>query len=87
VILRFLREILEFTVEFLGFFLAPPICSCCSRGVEGKVVEKVEVFGGAMGDGWWSDGWFVAVERLGCGALRASPFIAVFGCLCCGVEE
>jgi hypothetical protein len=57
VILRFLREFLEFMVEFLGFFLAPPICSCCSRGVEGKVggqgegflVERWEMDGGAMG--------------------------------------
>jgi hypothetical protein len=27
-----------------------------------------------------------AVERLGHGVHRASSFIAVFGCLCCGVE-
>jgi hypothetical protein len=40
---------------------------------------------------WWIDGVAVdgcvcAVERLGRGVLRASSFIAVFGCLCCSVE-
>jgi hypothetical protein len=79
VILRFLRE---FLVVFMVFLLQSPICLCCNRGVGGKV-EKVKVFGGVV-DVRWMD---CAVGRLSRGVLRASPFIAVFGCLCCGVEE
>lgn len=81
-----------FLVEFLEFMvvlLAPSICSCCSRGVEEEGVEKLGV--GLWrrkvrdGDGWSGCGCVCAVERLGRGVLRASSFIAIFGCLCCGV--
>jgi hypothetical protein len=60
-ILKFLEE---FLVVFMGFFLQSPICSCCNRGVEGKVVEKGEGFFGVLDCGgereaesWWMGRW------------------------------
>jgi hypothetical protein len=53
--LRFLEE---FLVVFMEFFLQPPICSCCNRGVEekgGKVgcwTMEEEGFGGVVDVRW-----------------------------------
>jgi hypothetical protein len=41
-IMRFLQV---FLMVIMVFLLAPPICSCCNRGVEGKVGGKGEGFG------------------------------------------
>jgi hypothetical protein len=53
-------SILRFLVVFLMFMVAPPICSCCSRGVEGKVGGKGDGFGVLDCGGGrfrWSGGW------------------------------
>jgi hypothetical protein len=39
-----MRFLVVFLMVFMMFLLAPSICSCCNRGVEGKVGGKVKVF-------------------------------------------
>jgi hypothetical protein len=75
----FLRKFLGFMMEFLAEFLVEFLVDGWSSSGDGCEVRD--------GDGWSGCGCVCAVERLGRGVLRASPFIAVFGCLCCGVEE
>jgi hypothetical protein len=61
-ILRALSMVV-FLVVFMVFFLASPICSCCSRGVEKEVGGKGEGFRWSDGR-WLVERWVVfAVER------------------------
>jgi hypothetical protein len=70
-------------------------CSSCDLEILGGVLG---VLGGWVGWLWrWVRGerwrwmvwlWMVCAEgRLRRGVLRASSFIAIFGCLCCSVER
>jgi hypothetical protein len=81
---------LEVLEGVLGVLASVADLSLLQQRSRGKWVEKLKVFGGVV-DGWSGCGCEVrwmdcAVGRLSRGVLRASPFIAVFGCLCCGVE-
>jgi hypothetical protein len=68
----FILSFLEgFLVVFLVFLLQSPICLCCNRGVGGKWVEKLKVFGGVV-DGWSGCGCEVRWIGDGSGLCRGA---------------